>query len=48
VGSSVLGSLGGVFWQRGGWSGVVALVGVLFGVAFVIALRLMRLELHSN
>ena len=44
VGSSVLGSLGGVFWQKGGWNGVAALVGLLFGIAFLIALRLMQLK----
>jgi YNFM family putative membrane transporter len=44
VGSSVLGSLGGLFWQRGGWNGVVALVLLLLAVAIAIALRLTRLE----
>ncbi|MFI5015086.1 MAG: MFS transporter [Hyphomicrobiales bacterium] len=44
VGSSVLGSLGGVFWQQDGWNGVVMLVGLLLGAAFLISLRLMRLQ----
>jgi YNFM family putative membrane transporter len=44
VGSSVLGSLGGVFWQRDGWNGVAGLVGVLLGLAFLISLRLARLQ----
>lgn len=44
VGSSVLGSLGGLFWQNGGWDGVVTLVSLLFALAFVIALRLMQLK----
>jgi len=44
VGSSLLGSLGGVFWQRGGWGGVLALVLALIGIAFLISLRLARLQ----
>jgi YNFM family putative membrane transporter len=44
VGSSAVGSLGGVFWQHAGWNGVVALVAVLLGVAFLISLRLARLQ----
>lgn len=44
VGSSVIGSLGGIFWQRNGWNGVVALVSLLLAAAFLIALRLRRLE----
>ena len=44
VGSSVIGSLGGVFWQRHGWEGVVTLVSVLLGAALIISLRLIRLE----
>jgi nicotinic acid phosphoribosyltransferase len=48
VGSSVIGSLGGVFWERNGWSGVVALVTLLLAAAFLISLRLMRLEPLSS
>ena len=44
VGSSLLGSLGCVFWQRGGWGGVLALVLALIGIAFLISLRLARLQ----
>jgi YNFM family putative membrane transporter len=44
IGSSVIGSLGGIFWEGHGWSGVVALVSLLLGAAFLIALRLTRLE----
>jgi len=43
MGSSVLGSLGGVFFQRQGWNGVVAMVGVLLAAACAISLRLARL-----
>ena len=48
VGSSVIGSLGGVFWERHGWGGVVALVSVLLGAAFLISLRLARLAPLSS
>jgi YNFM family putative membrane transporter len=48
IGSSVIGSLGGIFWQRNGWSGVVVLVSILLGAAFLIALRLRRLEPLSS
>jgi YNFM family putative membrane transporter len=48
VGSSVIGSLGGIFWERNGWSGVVALVSLLLAAAFLISLRLMRLEPLSS
>jgi len=43
LGSSVVGWLCGVAWQRGGWGGVVTLLGVLLGAALLIALRLRRL-----
>jgi YNFM family putative membrane transporter len=42
VGSSVVGSLGGVFWNFGGWSGVTWMTGLLLVVAIVIALQLRR------
>lgn len=48
VGSSVIGSLGGIFWERNGWSGVVALVSLLLAAAFLISLRLMCLEPLSS
>ena len=40
LGSSVIGSFCGVLWSSAGWPGVVALLGGLLGIAFVIALRL--------
>ena len=43
VGSSVAGSLGGLFWQRAGWPGVAVMVGSLLIAAFAVALRLTRL-----
>ena len=42
VGSSVVGSSGGVFFQRLGWGGVAGLLIVLTGCALVIALRLSK------
>ncbi|NRR33292.1 MFS transporter [Oxalobacteraceae bacterium] len=43
VGSSVLGSASGVLWGRGGWPGVVAILGLALAVALGIALRLRKL-----
>lgn len=40
VGSSVLGALGGWFWEQGGWPVLVEYTGALLSVAFVIALHL--------
>ena len=40
LGSSLLGSLGGVFWQNWGWSGVTLLVGAALGIALAISVRL--------
>jgi YNFM family putative membrane transporter len=44
AGSSVLGSLCGVVWSGAGWPGVVALLALALGLAFLIALRLRSLE----
>ncbi|MEE1612327.1 MFS transporter [Microvirga sp. CF3016] len=43
IGSSAVGTLGGVFWAHGGWFGVSALVTSLLVVALAIALWLMTL-----
>lgn len=43
LGSSAVGTLGGVFWSHGGWPGVAALVTLLLTVALGLALRLMIL-----
>jgi MFS transporter, YNFM family, putative membrane transport protein len=40
AGSSVVGSLGGVFWSLGGWSGVTWMTGSLLVVSIAIAVRL--------
>ncbi|MCA8220048.1 MFS transporter [Burkholderia sp. BC1] len=44
VGSSVLGSLGGTFWQRGAWTSVAAYVAVLLVFALLAARRLTRAD----
>jgi YNFM family putative membrane transporter len=40
LGSSVIGSLGGMLWSAAGWPGVVGLLGAALGIGFLIALRL--------
>lgn len=42
LGSSVAGTIGGWFFSRAGWPGVVALVGALSGGALVVARRLAK------
>lgn len=42
LGSSIIGSLGGVFWVNGGWFGVVILVGVMMLCAMIALSRLWR------
>jgi YNFM family putative membrane transporter len=44
LGSSLVGSYGGHFWARGGWPGVVMLVGALLVLALAVAIRLARYE----
>ena len=43
LGSSVVGSAGGVFFQRLGWNGVAGLLAILTGCALLIALRLSKI-----
>jgi YNFM family putative membrane transporter len=40
MGSSVLGSVGGIAWSDGGWGGVVGFVGLLVLIAIAIAIHL--------
>jgi YNFM family putative membrane transporter len=40
LGSSIVGSAGGLFWSAHGWLGIALLLGVLLLAAFAIALRL--------
>ncbi|MCC2954448.1 MFS transporter [Massilia sp. IC2-477] len=48
VGSSVVGWFTGYVWEHWGWSGVVAVLGALLGVALAIALRLRSLAPASS
>lgn len=43
AGSSVAGTLGGVFWHSYGWGGIVAFLGIMLAVALWIAQLLKRL-----
>jgi len=43
LGSSVAGTLGGLFWQHGGWNGVGLFIAALLAVALLVALHLSRL-----
>ncbi|MDR5839055.1 MFS transporter [Caballeronia sp. LZ034LL] len=42
LGSSVLGSIGGAFWQHGAWPAVTAYVAVLLVLCLCVALRVIR------
>ncbi|MDR5762778.1 MFS transporter [Caballeronia sp. LZ035] len=42
AGSSVLGSIGGAFWQHGAWPAVAAYVAVLLVLCLCVALRVIR------
>ena len=44
AGSSLFGSLGGLFWSRFGWPGIMALVAVLIAAALGLAASLARRE----
>jgi YNFM family putative membrane transporter len=44
VGSSVLGTTGGVAWSHANWSGVALFIGALLVVALLIALRLIAVQ----
>ena len=43
LGSSAIGTLGGVFWTKGGWPGVAGLVTILLAGALAVALWLFML-----
>ena len=43
AGSSVAGTVGGVFWHYGGWNGIGLFIGALLAVALLVALHLSRL-----
>jgi len=43
LGSSISGTLGGIFWVRFGWVGVAAMIAALIIAAFVVASLLLRM-----
>jgi YNFM family putative membrane transporter len=43
-GSSISGTLGGIFWQHFGWSGVAGMIAALVAAAFLVATVLLRLS----
>jgi len=43
LGSSIAGTLGGFFWQHGGWTGVGLFIAALLALALLVALHLSRL-----
>jgi YNFM family putative membrane transporter len=48
VGSSVVGSVGGVFWSVGGWSGVTGMTGSLLVIAIAIAFKLRAITMQAT
>ena len=44
LGSSIAGTLGGVFWHAAGWDGVGLFIASLLLIAFAVALHLARLR----
>jgi YNFM family putative membrane transporter len=43
LGSSISGTIGGIFWVRGGWNGVAMMITLLILSAFAVAAFLLRL-----
>jgi YNFM family putative membrane transporter len=43
LGSSISGTLGGIFWVRFGWNGVAAMIALLIVTAFAVASLLLRM-----
>ena len=43
AGSSIAGTLGGVFWHLGGWNGIGLFIGALLVIALLVSLHLARL-----
>lgn len=41
LGSSISGTVGGIFWVRLGWTGIAAMIGILIVSAFIVATRLL-------
>jgi len=47
LGSSVSGTLGGIFWSRFGWIGVAAMIAALITAAFAVASVLLRMPVRE-
>jgi YNFM family putative membrane transporter len=47
LGSSISGTLGGVFWVRFGWNGVAAMIAIVITAAFGVASLLLRLPVRE-
>jgi YNFM family putative membrane transporter len=47
LGSSISGTLGGIFWMRFGWNGVAAMITVLIAAAFAVSSLLLRLPVRE-
>jgi len=47
-GSSVIGTLAGIFWSAKGWPGIAAVVGVLLALALVVVFALRNLPTAQN
>jgi YNFM family putative membrane transporter len=47
LGSSISGTLGGIFWSRFGWSGVAAMIALLIVTAFGVASLLLRMPVRE-
>ncbi|MBL0226876.1 MAG: MFS transporter [Geobacteraceae bacterium] len=47
LGSSISGTLGGVFWVRFGWNGVAAMISLLIITAFGVATLLLRMPVRE-
>jgi YNFM family putative membrane transporter len=47
-GSSISGTLGGVFWQHLGWAGVATMIALLVLAAFGVATLLLRMPTHQS
>jgi YNFM family putative membrane transporter len=47
-GSSVAGTVAGIFWSAKGWPGVTAIVGALLTLALVVVLALRNLPTEQN
>lgn len=48
LGSSISGTLGGVFWLQSGWNGVAAMITLLLVTAFGVAFLLLRLPARGQ